>query len=608
MDRYKILHLATLLLMLTATLSITSITLAQCRDPATGAPCTPTPVSAPEASPEAPQSDFPDRDGDGVRDDSDRCPDDGGPDWNNGCPFIDSDGDGTADEADECPNQGGPDFNSGCPESTVPTPATVPVVFPDNGKCYVGNPNPFAINRRKYPSLNAPITGQLQSGAFVISVGELTDINGLVWYALGIFDDPNSDAWVVDWVASSVVERNPACTQRRADTSIGYEIADLILHITPIQVNAPKAIVQLCDGEAIVTYLVGDVVGCDGKIIPFDGTASQLFCDSQMIGVGELHTCMGSEGIIIINGSFILPSTLTLHPPDPIHEGLDGIPTIMTSALLNFGQFGEADPEEDEPQMLVAMGFDGGLSEVGFNPQPEPPAFDFSSNPLMFNPQPEPPASPFDIFGSDSDGIMAMQLIDPGNPDWASWMQNYNLPTNSQDAIGFWLVELGMEMMAIIPMSDKDLSHYGFNPQPEPPADDPFFELNLNGDLQLSQSYLGDLPSVDIVGFNPQPEPPAVVGIGEVGFNPQPEPPPYINMQLIDPDNYMMYDPTIDYNTVQLETYGVLIPLGENGMYTNIVNGNYVACPSSPAPIPVPYPTTSIIPTAACVEFSATTN
>lgn len=604
MARQKVLHLAILLFMLTATFNITSVALAQCG--VTGAPCTPTPIPAPTLQPQQP--DFPDRDGDGVSDETDRCPDEGGPAWNDGCPFIDTDGDGTADEADNCPNQGGPDFNSGCPETTVPTPATVPVVYPDNGKCYVGNPNAFAVNRRKYPSLNAPITGQLQPGQAVISVSELTDINGLVWYALGIFDDPNSDAWVVDWVASNVVERNPACSPRLVAVSVGYEIANLITHITPIQVNAPKAVVQLCDGQVVLTYLVGDVVACDGTTMPFDGMASQIFCDSQMIGVGELQTCMGSDGIIIINGAFILPSAINLYPPDPVNEVFDDIPTIMTSALLNFGQFGEPDPdtEEDEPQMLVTIGFDGGLSEVGFNPQPEPPALDFGGNSVMFNPQPEPPASPFDIF--ENNGVMAMQVFDPNNPDWADWMQSYNLPPNSQDVTGFWLVDLGEGFMAIIPMSGRDLSHYGFNPQPEPPADDddPFFGINPNGGLQLSQTYLGNLPSIDIVGFNPQPDPPA--GAEEAGFNPQPEPPPYINMLLIDPDNYMMYDPTIDYNTTEIETYGVLIPLAENGMYTNMINGNYVICPPSPGPIPVPYPNTSIVPTPACVEFSAASN
>ena len=50
----------------------------------------------------------PDRDGDGIRNDSDRCPDDGedfdGYDDKDGCPETDNDADGIADAGDGCPN------------------------------------------------------------------------------------------------------------------------------------------------------------------------------------------------------------------------------------------------------------------------------------------------------------------------------------------------------------------------------------------------------------------------------------------------------------------------------------------------------------------------
>ncbi|MFL5300162.1 MAG: OmpA family protein [Anaeromyxobacteraceae bacterium] len=54
-----------------------------------------------------------DRDGDGVPDDRDRCPDEPGPAELDGCP--DRDGDGIADLDDKCPDAPGPPQSDGCP-------------------------------------------------------------------------------------------------------------------------------------------------------------------------------------------------------------------------------------------------------------------------------------------------------------------------------------------------------------------------------------------------------------------------------------------------------------------------------------------------------------
>lgn len=56
----------------------------------------------------------PDRDGDGIADRSDRCPDQPGPDATQGCP--DRDGDGIVDTEDVCPEQPGPAATKGCPD------------------------------------------------------------------------------------------------------------------------------------------------------------------------------------------------------------------------------------------------------------------------------------------------------------------------------------------------------------------------------------------------------------------------------------------------------------------------------------------------------------
>jgi OmpA-OmpF porin, OOP family len=64
-----------------------------------------------------------DRDGDGVPDDEDKCPDKPGPKENKGCPEedkdkkdeLDTDKDGVPDKDDQCPNVPGPKENKGCP-------------------------------------------------------------------------------------------------------------------------------------------------------------------------------------------------------------------------------------------------------------------------------------------------------------------------------------------------------------------------------------------------------------------------------------------------------------------------------------------------------------
>ena len=56
-----------------------------------------------------------DRDGDGVLDIDDECPDVVGPVENKGCPYSDKDGDGILDNADQCIDTPGPKENNGCP-------------------------------------------------------------------------------------------------------------------------------------------------------------------------------------------------------------------------------------------------------------------------------------------------------------------------------------------------------------------------------------------------------------------------------------------------------------------------------------------------------------
>jgi outer membrane protein OmpA-like peptidoglycan-associated protein len=61
---------------------------------------------------------IPDRDGDGVPDKIDKCPDVPGPASNQGCPIpdVDTDGDGIPDRIDACPETPGPKEYDGCPD------------------------------------------------------------------------------------------------------------------------------------------------------------------------------------------------------------------------------------------------------------------------------------------------------------------------------------------------------------------------------------------------------------------------------------------------------------------------------------------------------------
>ncbi|MEJ6589354.1 MAG: PorP/SprF family type IX secretion system membrane protein [Crocinitomicaceae bacterium] len=58
---------------------------------------------------------YPDTDKDGLLDKDDDCPSIAGPLENNGCPYKDTDGDGLLDKDDECPQTPGPIENKGCP-------------------------------------------------------------------------------------------------------------------------------------------------------------------------------------------------------------------------------------------------------------------------------------------------------------------------------------------------------------------------------------------------------------------------------------------------------------------------------------------------------------
>lgn len=64
----------------------------------------------------------PDTDGDGIQDSEDACPTQAGPKENKGCPWPDRDGDGVLDKDDACPDQPCPRGQAGCLNNGCPEP------------------------------------------------------------------------------------------------------------------------------------------------------------------------------------------------------------------------------------------------------------------------------------------------------------------------------------------------------------------------------------------------------------------------------------------------------------------------------------------------------
>lgn len=111
----------------------------------------------------------PDRDGDGVADDQDACPDEPGP---QGCPDPDSDGDGIVDRDDRCPEKpetkNGHQDEDGCPDEVPPRQDTLTgtikgIYFEDGKATFKPSPHPVLDRAvaimREYPEIRVEISG-----------------------------------------------------------------------------------------------------------------------------------------------------------------------------------------------------------------------------------------------------------------------------------------------------------------------------------------------------------------------------------------------------------------------------------------------------------------
>jgi len=112
-----------------------------------------------------------DKDNDGVLDSIDKCPDQAGPESNNGCPVLDRDRDGVLDKDDACPDEGGPESNKGCP---IVDKDNDGVLDKDDGCPYEAGPE----SNRGCPILDRDHDGILDKDDACPDVPGLVEANG----------------------------------------------------------------------------------------------------------------------------------------------------------------------------------------------------------------------------------------------------------------------------------------------------------------------------------------------------------------------------------------------------------------------------------------------
>lgn len=113
----------------------------------------------------------------------------------------DRDGDGVPDYVDACPDAAGTGFTNGCPvDAATAVPNNAPV-FPVSANCLLGNSQ--QANLRQFPSTSDEIVGQLRVGEFARGVFSTRTPQGETWYFT------NSGGYV----RSDIVRTNGNCRQ-----------------------------------------------------------------------------------------------------------------------------------------------------------------------------------------------------------------------------------------------------------------------------------------------------------------------------------------------------------------------------------------------------------
>lgn len=116
----------------------------------------------------------PDKDKDGINDELDKCPDIAGLARYQGCPIPDTDGDGVNDEEDKCITEKGPASNFGCPLIPMEIVRRVRIaaenIFFETGKA--------KLLPRSFPKLNDVVIILKENPSFKVQVDGHTDFVG----------------------------------------------------------------------------------------------------------------------------------------------------------------------------------------------------------------------------------------------------------------------------------------------------------------------------------------------------------------------------------------------------------------------------------------------
>jgi outer membrane protein OmpA-like peptidoglycan-associated protein len=117
---------------------------------------------------------IPDTDKDGINDEEDKCPNVPGVARYQGCPVPDTDGDGVNDEEDKCPNEAGVASNFGCPVIDV---VTVEKVNKAAQNIFFAT-NSYKLLAKSYKSLKEVAQILKDNPGYKIDVDGYTDITG----------------------------------------------------------------------------------------------------------------------------------------------------------------------------------------------------------------------------------------------------------------------------------------------------------------------------------------------------------------------------------------------------------------------------------------------
>ena len=116
----------------------------------------------------------PDRDGDGITDADDKCPDIAGVARYQGCPIPDTDSDGVNDEEDKCVNEVGPASNFGCP---VITEAIVKRINAAAKNVFFATGSSKLLTK-SFKSLNDVVAILNENASYNLTIDGHTDITG----------------------------------------------------------------------------------------------------------------------------------------------------------------------------------------------------------------------------------------------------------------------------------------------------------------------------------------------------------------------------------------------------------------------------------------------